>query len=79
MSKRRRRKRQHVRSFPGEGELDENGNTPCVLCGGLIPVWEDYPDWKERMEHHYLGEPVETLAELVADCKAVCDECGKDF
>lgn len=65
-----------TRSFPGEGELDENGNTPCMGCGTLVPVWEDYAIWEVQMQEQYPDEPIETLEEMVADCKCLCEDCG---
>lgn len=66
-------------TFPGEGELDEQGNTRCVGCGKLFSVLKDYAIWAAEMKAQYPDEPIETMEESVADCKALCEGCGSAF
>lgn len=59
--------------------MDDQGNTRCVGCEKLFPVWEDYAIWAAEMKEQYPHEPIETLEESVASCKALCEDCNSAF
>lgn len=68
------KKRKRYHHYPGEGEIDVNGKTPCVGCGALVPIRDD-PQWQAQIEREYPGKFEEMLTEMVGRCKTLCEHC----